>query len=466
MSASLSNSDIAERLQAPLTRDLGTTGAIKSLRRLSGGANMESWSFDCDGQGFVLRRAPSEAFMQGRRYPHDVEARLIRAARAAGVRAPEVVAELRPGDGLGTGFVMRRVEAEVNPAAILAAPAPNLLTDLARELAHIHRVPLDAVSGVPRSGAAEILADLQHSFEEYGADRPILALALRWLHKHLPKASETTLVHGDFRMGNVMADDQGLAAVLDWELSHLGDPHEDLAFGCMTVWRFGHIDKPAYGLGQLDEYFAAYEAASGRTVDRERFHYWLVLRTLWWALGCIRMGTRWRSGADRSLERVVIGRRTAENELDLLLMLEGEAPKVEREQALPPSAPDKASPQGEPSALEIVTAVAEWLEAEIKPRMSGRDKFQTVVALNALGMVRRELARPALVEDHALSLDLLSGQVTLATPGLLAHLRRTVLDKLGNDVPKYAALQLARERWPGAMGVAQALMGSAGNALH
>jgi hypothetical protein len=110
--------------------------------------------------------------------------------------------------------------------------------------------------------------------------------------------------------------------------------------------------------------------------------------------------------------------------------------------------------------------VAEWLEAEIKPRMSGRDKFQTVVALNALGMVRRELARPAVVEDHALAQDLLSGKATLATPGLLAHLRRTVLDKLGNDVPKYAALKLARERWPGAMCPAQALLGCMSQALH
>ncbi len=466
MTASLSTQDIAQRLQQSLTRDLGTHGAIESLRRLSGGANMESWSFDCDGQGFVLRRAPSEDFMQGRPYAHDVEARLIRAARATGVRAPEVVAELIPEDGLGTGFVMRRIEAEVSPAAILAAPAPNLLGDLARELAGIHRVPLDAVDGVPTTDAAGMLAKLQQQFEDYGADRPILALALRWLHHNAPGKGESTLVHGDFRMGNVMADANGLAAVLDWELSHIGDPHEDLAFGCMTVWRFGHIDKPAYGLGQLDDYFAAYEAASGRVVDRARFQYWLILRTLWWALGCIRMGTRWRSGADRSLERVVIGRRTAENELDLLLMLEGEAPRQQREQALPPVAPDKASPQGEPSAAEIIAAVAEWLEAEIKPRMAGRDKFQTVVALNALGMVRRELARPAVVEDHALAQDLLSGAITLATPGVLAQLRRTVLDKLGNDVPKYAALQLARERWPGAMSPAQALQGQLDQPLH
>src|SRR3546814_19597485 len=51
----------------------------------------------------------------------------------------------------------------------------------------------------------------------------------------------------------------GLAAVLDWELAHLGDGHEDLAFGCMTVWRFGRLDRPAFGVGSLEDYFAAYE---------------------------------------------------------------------------------------------------------------------------------------------------------------------------------------------------------------
>ena len=447
MNASLDHREIAQRLQAALARDLGAKGAIESLHRLSGGANMESWSFDCDGQGFVLRRAPTAQFMQLRSFGHDVEARLIRAVRAAGVRAPEVVAELQPGDGLGTGFVMRRIEAEVNPAVILSAPAPNLLADMARELAGIHRVPLEAISGVPRIDAAAMLAQLQQQFEAYGADRPIVALALHWLHAHLPAPGDVTLVHGDFRMGNLMADARGLVAVLDWELAHIGDPHEDLAFGCMTVWRFGHIDKPACGLGQLDEYFAAYEAASGRQVDRQRFHYWLILRTLWWALGCIGMGERWRSGADHSLERVVIGRRAAENELDLLMLLERDAPAAERERPLPPGAPEQAPPRGEPSAAEIVTAVAEWLEADIKPRMSGHDKFQTVVALNALGMVRRELARPVNAHDHALAQDLLSGKTGLTTPGMLAHLRRAALDKLGNDVPKYAALKLARERW-------------------
>src|SRR3546814_9490874 len=65
--------------------------------------------------------------------------------------------------------------------------------------------------------------------------------------------SDPVLVHGDYRMGNIMVDMAegqagGLAAVLDWELAHLGDGHEDLAFGCMTVWRFGRLDRPAFGV--------------------------------------------------------------------------------------------------------------------------------------------------------------------------------------------------------------------------
>src|SRR3546814_3332958 len=140
------------------------------------------------------------------------------------------------------------------------------------------------------AGAA--LAELKTRFVSYGGDRPAIALAIRWCEDHLPAPTVPVLVHGDYRMGNIMVDvakerEGGLAAVLDWELAHLGDWHEDLAFGCMTVWRFGQLDRPAFGVGSLEEYFAAYAAAGGAPVDRGRFRFWLVYRTLWWALGCL-----------------------------------------------------------------------------------------------------------------------------------------------------------------------------------
>lgn len=442
-------SDLSTLLPPFMTRVAGA-GDLSNLARLSGGANMESWAFDWGGGAYVLRRAPSAEYMEGRPYGHPVEAALVRAAHTGGVKAPEVIGVLSDADGMGTGYVMRRVIAEVSPAKILAAPPPSLVADLGRELALIHALPRAAIPAeIPVMDTAAALAELKARFLSYGGDRPAIALAVKWCEDHLPQPADPVLVHGDYRMGNVMVDADGLAAVLDWELAHLGDAHEDLAFGCMTVWRFGMLDKPAFGVGSLDDYFAAYEAAGGRPVDRDRFKYWLVYRTLWWALGCLQMGQAWRSGADTTVERVVVGRRTAEQELDIIRLLEEEAPAAERAAPLPPSPAAAAPPVGEPTTQEMVRAVRDWLGDAIKPQAEGHGKFQVAVAMNALGIVMRDLGAGIRAEDKALAGDILAGRVTLAEPGLLARLRRAALDKCAVDSPKYAALAAARAAWNG-----------------
>jgi aminoglycoside phosphotransferase (APT) family kinase protein len=310
----------------------GVSLPVANLTRLSGGANMESWSFDWGGAGYVLRRAPTAEMMEGRPFGHDVEAALVRIAHNIGVKAPEIVGELTERDALGTGYVMRRVEAEVNPATILSNPPKRLIDNIAHELAGIHAIPMSNLPTLPKVETAEALAQLKARFADYGGDRPILALAIKWCEDHLPTPAPPCLVHGDFRMGNIMVDDDGVAAILDWELAHIGDAHEDLAWGCINAWRFGHIDQPAFGCADLNAYFVAYEAAGGSPVDPARFRFWLIYRTLWWGLCCLQMAEIWRSGMDKSLERLVIGRRTSETEVDLLLLLEEDAPET---QALP-----------------------------------------------------------------------------------------------------------------------------------
>jgi aminoglycoside phosphotransferase (APT) family kinase protein len=440
---------LAAGLAAAMAR-AGIVGAVTALERLSGGANMESWGFACGGAAYVLRRAPSADMMAGRPFGHDVEAALVRAAQAGGVRAPEVVAELAPADGIGSGYVMVRVMAEVNPAAILTQPPPSLIDDIAREMAAIHALPIDALPDLPVMDTAAALADLRARFMGYGGDRPIIALAITWCEAHLPAPAPPSLVHGDLRMGNIMVDmapdGGGLAVVLDWELAHIGDRHEDLAYGCMTVWRFGQIDRPAFGVSDLATYFAAYQAHGGGAVDPARFRFWLVYRTLWWALGCLQMGDIWRQGIDRSLERAVIARRTSENELDLLLLLEPDAPDSERG-AIPLPAPTDPRRMGEPSTVELIEAVREWIDTDIKAKAQGRDRFMAAVAMNALGMLAREAANPVVAHDKPLCDAILAGEVTLATPGLLARLRALALAKLANDVPKYAALDMAQRAW-------------------
>ena len=435
----------AAALGAAMART-GRGGPVTDVRRLSGGANMESWLFTCGGEHYVLRRAPSAEWLAGRALDMAGEARLIRLARAGGVPAPEVVLELVPGDGLGIGFVMVCLPGTADPEVVLSSP-PDLATEIASAMARIHALDPAGADHLPHLDPATGVARLTAQFHAAGGDRPIIALGLAWLLAHLPPTVPPRVVHGDLRIGNVMVEAGHLSGVLDWELAHLGDGHEDLAYGCMTVWRFGRLDKPGLGLTDLATLARAYEAAGGERFDPARFRFWLVYRTVWWALGCLAMGKAWRSGADRSLERVVVARRAGEQELDLLLLLETDAPPVERDRPLPAVAAPVAEREGEPDAGEILTAVSEWLAATVKPHLAGRERWELAVAQNALGIVRRELAGRPATADAPLAHAILAGEADLVTPGLLADLRRRALATLSADMPKYPALALARARW-------------------
>ncbi len=417
-------------------------------QRLTGGAVMESWRFAAGGSAYVLRRAPSLAFMEGRPYGHATEAALIEAARAKGVTAPEVVAVLEPDDGLGSGFVMRALPGTADPKVILACDDPaGLLRQVARDLARIHRLrPADVPDGVPVMDYRAAIADLKAQFMDAGGDRPIIALGLKWLEDNCPDAVEPVLNHGDYRMGNLLVEGWALTGVLDWEIAHFGDRHEDLAFGCMAVWRFARYDRPALGLGSLEDYFAAYEAEAGVTVDPARFRFWTIYRTVWWALGCLKMAAQWRSGADRMLERVVISRRTSEQELDLLLLLEEDAPEVERARQLDglfETKPDR----GESSSAELAIAISEWLET-LKSTLTGHDRFQLAVARNALGMIARDCDTMPTIYEPGIARDLLNGSTDLTEIGLLRELRFDALEKCMADSPKYPTINAAWDKWP------------------
>ncbi|MEO1221553.1 MAG: phosphotransferase [Pseudomonadota bacterium] len=422
-------------------------GAPVGLARLTGGATMESWRFEAGRSAYVLRRAPSLEFMDNRPFGHDTEAAVIRAAKAAGVTAPKVVEELQPEDGIGSGFVMQALSGTPNPKEILGFEgADELLKQAARDLARIHTLkPGEVPDSVPLMDYRQAIADLKVQFEEAGGDRPIIALGLKWMEDNCPDPCEPALIHGDYRMGNLLAEPGQLTGVLDWELAHFGDPHEDLAFGCMAVWRFHRYHRPALGLGSLEDYFAAYEAESGTQVDRKRFRYWLIHRTVWWALGCLNMARIWRSGEDRMLERVVISRRTSEQELDLLMLLEEDAPAEEQDKKV--TLHEAPSHVGEATDGELAVAIYEWL-GNVKDRFEGHDKFQYAVARNALGMISRynAAAIPAF-ENAPLAQRVLSGEASLADKGLLSELREAILATIMQDVPKYPALAVAREKW-------------------
>jgi aminoglycoside phosphotransferase (APT) family kinase protein len=308
----------------------GATG-VAGLTRLSGGASQETWSFDIvrrDGNiGAILRRAPSGYGAAPERAAGlNVEATLMQLAYESGVPSPRVLHVLRPQDELGTGFIMARVEGETIPRKILRdeqfAQARGMLArQLGEVLAGIHGLDLSHVPDLRRMTAAKEIAELERDYRSFNWPRPVFELALRWLCDRDPGPSaEMTLVHGDFRHGNLIIGPEGLRAVLDWELAHIGDPMEDMGWICVNSWRFGGIDRPVGGFGSREELFAGYQQA-GRRVDPARVMFWEVMGTLRWGVMCCGMMQRFRSGPEHSVERAMIGRRASETEIDLLRLL-------------------------------------------------------------------------------------------------------------------------------------------------
>ena len=308
----------------------GATG-VANAARLSGGASQETWSFDImhpDGVfGAILRRAPQGyGAAPSRAAGLSAEAVLMQLAHDAGVPSPRVLHVLQEPDGLGTGFIMQRVEGETIPRKILrdekfAQARPKLARQLGQVLAGIHGLDLAKLPELRRMTAAKEIAELERDYRSFDWPRPVFALALRWLRDHDPGPSaEVTLVHGDFRHGNLIIGADGVRAVLDWELAHTGDPMEDLGWICVNSWRFGEIDKPVGGFGSREELFAGYESA-GRRVDPDRGMFWEVMGTLRWGVMCCGMMQRFRIGPDHSMERAMIGRRASETEIDLLRLL-------------------------------------------------------------------------------------------------------------------------------------------------
>jgi aminoglycoside phosphotransferase (APT) family kinase protein len=321
---------LAAGLAAVVRRRFGADAAVIDLERLSGGASQELWSFDVSAGGerrpLILRRNPGGSVQRETAAGMETEARLIGLARAAGTPAPEVVHVLTPDEGLGSGYVMARIPGETIARRILRDPEyaearPKLARQLGEAAARIHAVDVGSAEPLRHT---TIEASLDQSYAAYrarGARRPVVEWAFRWLREHRPSTDATpTVVHGDMRNGNIIVGPEGLRAVLDWEVVHVGDPMEDLGWMCVTSWRFGEIDRPVGGFGSREELFAGYEAVSGRRVDPHRVRFWEVMGTLRWGMSCTMMAREFQDG-DRSVERAAIGRRASETEIDLLAIL-------------------------------------------------------------------------------------------------------------------------------------------------
>ncbi|WP_439588949.1 phosphotransferase family protein [Hydrogenophaga sp.] len=330
--APASSADMATRLRAVARRCIEGAEDVTGVCEITSGASQSLWAFDAiTPQGavpLIVRSARlwSEQAQAGSA-GMAAEAALLRLAAAGGVPVPALHGELRPEDGLGEGYVMERLEGETRGPRILRDAAfnavrPKLAEQCGAIMARIHALPRAELPPLRTAFARDEALNWAQRLGTGGGKRPVLAWALRWLLAHAPEPqTHATLVHADFRNGNLMIDSEGVRGVLDWELAHLGDPMEDLGYFCMNAWRYGQIDQHAGGLGSREALFAGYSSVTGVPVDAARVHWWEVFGAFKWCISCDSMGQAFSSGLDPALERAAVGRRASESELELLHLL-------------------------------------------------------------------------------------------------------------------------------------------------
>jgi aminoglycoside phosphotransferase (APT) family kinase protein len=457
---------LVEHLRLVVGAALGQPVVVEDLAHLPGGASKDTWSFSIRGSAGSARRLVLRRDRTGR--PGSgvpLEAALFQAAARAGVPVPAVVASGDGSDELGAPFLITEfVDGETIPRRILrddqlASARAVLAEQCGRVLAAIHRIPPSEVPGLP---GGDPLTQLRDQLDRLGQPHPAFELGLLWLAETRPQRSVNSVVHGDFRNGNLIVGAEGIRSVLDWELAHLGDPLEDLGWLCVKAWRFGS-PLSVGGFGTIEQLITAYEAAGGEPIDEAVLHWWIALGTLRWGIICIVQTLTHTTGMVRSVELAAIGRRVCEVESDLLDLLPWtasgggvpEAAAGASESSEPAETSATASwagaPNDVPSAVQLLDAVKEFLETDVLAATEGRVRFHTRVAANVVAMVGRELqlgsefagahaARLAglgVASETELAAAIRSGAYNNRLGAVSDAVRATVADKLSVANPSY-----------------------------
>lgn len=317
----------------------GAGAAITGLRLLAGGASQQAWRLELAtpaGPLALIVRRDLGGRMFATALGRQAEYAVIELAHRAGVPVPKPYAYLPDIEGKAA-FVMACLEGETIGRRIVREPnlahARRVLPQqMGSALAAIHGIATTEAAFLPGPAAGEGAAayglrQLEQELTAIAEPYPALELSLAWLRARMPIETPPVLCHGDYRVGNVVVDEDGLVGVLDWEFAHRGHPGEDLTFGAIRAWRFGEAGMRYGGVGDMAAFLTAYNTARG-TAFTERELYWFeVASNLKWAIATVTQARRHLSGQEPSLELASLGRMTAEIELEILSLLDPRHPR-------------------------------------------------------------------------------------------------------------------------------------------
>ena len=292
-------------------------GPISEPVLLPGGASKEAWAVDTGERRLLVRRAAGGVIHRHTlSLEHEFE--VLRVAHAAGVKVPDPLLYIADLDGR-EAFVMERIPGETIGRRIVRMDVPaRLPLQMAEELAKIHALPAAELPFLEEAAFERLIVEL----DEVGEPHPAIELGLWWLRENRPAPRDPVVVHGDFRIGNLAVDENGLVGVLDWEFAHLDDPGRDLAFSLVRAWRFGADSRRLGGIGEVGPYLERYNELTGFDIQPEELDYWELAGNVGWAIGCLTQAQRHLTRQDRSVELAILGRLGAEVEYEICHLLE------------------------------------------------------------------------------------------------------------------------------------------------
>lgn len=271
-----------ERLASYLTEQGLNDGGDVQLTPIAGGQSNPTFRMTSAGREYVLRKKPEGVLLPGA-HAVDREYRVMRGLQGSNVPVPQVFAYCDNNEVIGTPFyVMEWLEGRVFLDQSLPGMTPTeraaIYADMNRVIAELHAVDPAAVglADYGRPGnyfARQISRWSRQALESTLPMSDAMRQLIEWLPNHIPEGDETTIVHGDFRLDNLVfhPTEPRVIGLLDWELSTLGHPLGDFAYHCMswripaTVWRgIAGLDLKQLGIPGEAEYVEAYARATGR----------------------------------------------------------------------------------------------------------------------------------------------------------------------------------------------------------
>lgn len=333
----LNSEALRTHLELFLTQQMGESIQITGMTPLAGGASRDSWALEAqigqEVERLVLRRdfpttMNEDALTRAQEY------HLMQTAYDCGVKVARMRWQSDDPNILELPFfLMDYVEGVSIGRKVITLPelahAREVLPEqMAEQLARIHSInPAEHnLSFLRRPAhdhpALDAIDSTYVLLDNLGVHNPAFEFVLRWCKQNAPDPDRITFLHGDFRIGNLLVDANGLAAVIDWEFAHIGDPTEEIGYLCMRDWRFGNDHLRAGGLCDRERFIEAYERYSGYTLNRQAADWWEIMGNIRWGIICLNQAERHLSGRDPSVELASLGRRSAEMQLEALHLIE------------------------------------------------------------------------------------------------------------------------------------------------